>query len=153
MCLLNELKEKYRPRLVILCTIPPNPLVGTTAADFMNGNVTRWNEMTRNLVRNNPGELRLLDLENMLRMTDHIELTRDGVHFNSQRGRHWINDVFQTQLREVEQELRATGSLARTNSTGGSRVRATVPRIPRQPPRALGNGDGWSRKPSLRAQM
>ena len=127
VCLLNELKEKYRPKLVILCTIPPNPLVGTIAADFMNGNVTRWNEMTRSLVRNNPGELRLLDLENMLRMTDHIALTKDGVHFNTQRGRHWINDVFQTQLREVEQESRATGSLARTNLTGGSRIRATVP--------------------------
>ena len=127
VCLLNELKEKYRPKLVILCTIPPNPLVGTIAADFMNGNVTRWNEMTRSLVRNNPGELRLLDLENMLRMTDHIALTKDGVHFNTQRGRHWINDVFQTQLREAEQESRATGSLARTNSTGGSRIRAAVP--------------------------
>ena len=127
VCLLNELKEKYRPKLVIRCTIPPNPLVGTIAADFMNGNVTRWNEMTRSLVRNNPGELRLLDLENMLRMTDHIALTKDGVHFNTQRGRHWINDVFQTQLREVEQESRATGSLARTNLTGGSRIRATVP--------------------------
>ena len=127
VCLLNELKEKYRPKLVILCTIPPNPLVGTIAADFMNGNVTRWNEMTRSLVRNNPGELRLLDLENMLRMTDHIALTKDGVHFNTQRGRHWINDVVQTQLREVEQESRATGSLARTNLTGGSRIRATLP--------------------------
>ena len=127
VCLLNELKEKYRPKLVILCTIPPNPLVGTIVADFMNGNVTRWNEMTRSLVRNNPGELRLLDLENMLRMVDHIALTRDGVHFNTQRGRHWINDVFQTQLREAEQESRATGSLARTSSTGGSRIRATVP--------------------------
>ena len=127
VCLLNELKEKYRPKLVILCTIPPNPLVGTIAADFMDGNVTRWNEMIRSLVRNNPGELRLLDLENMLRMTDHIALTKDGVHFNTQRGRHWINDVFQTQLREAEQESRATGSLARTNSTGGSRIRATVP--------------------------
>ena len=127
VCLLNELKEKYRPKLVILCTIPPNPLVGTIAADFMNGNVTRWNEMTRSLVRNNPGDLRLLDLENMLRMTDHIALTKDGVYFNTQRGRHWINDVFQTQLREVEQESRATGSLARTNLTGGSRIRATVP--------------------------
>ena len=63
----------------------------------------------------------------MLRMTDHIALTKDGVHFNTQRGRHWINDVFQTQLREVEQESRATGSLARTNLTGGSRIRATVP--------------------------
>ena len=83
--------------------------------------------MNRSLVRNNPGELRLLDLENMLRMTDHIALTKDGVHFNTQRGRHWINDVFQTQLREAEQESRATGSLARTNSTGGSRIRATVP--------------------------
>ena len=113
VCLLNELKEKYRPKLVILCTIPPNPLVGTMVADFMNGNVTRWNEMTRSLVRNNPGELRLLDLENMLRMVDHIALTRDGVHFNTQRGRHWINDVFQTQLREAEQESRAIGSLAR----------------------------------------
>ena len=126
VCLLNELKEKYRPRLVVLCTIPQNPMVGTTVADFMNGNVTRWNEMIRSLVRNNPGELRLLDLENMLRMIDHIALTRDGIHFNTQQGRHWINDVFQTQLREVEQESRATSSLAWTSSTGGNR-RASVP--------------------------
>ena len=41
LCLLNELKEKYRPRFVVLCTIPQNSLVGTTVADFMNGNVTR----------------------------------------------------------------------------------------------------------------
>ena len=41
VCLLNELKEKYRPRFVVLCTIPQNPLMGTTVADFMNGNVTR----------------------------------------------------------------------------------------------------------------
>ena len=127
VCLLNELKEKYRPRLVVLCTIPQNPLVGTTVADFMNGNVTRWNEMIRSLVRNNPGELRLLDLENMLRMIDHIALTRDGIHFNTQRGRHWVNDVFQMQLREVEQESRATSSLARTSSAGGSRIGASVP--------------------------
>ena len=98
--------EKYRPRFVVLCTIPQNPMVGTVVADFMNGNVTRWNEMIRSLVRNNRGELRLLDLENMLRMIDHIALTRDGIHFNTQQGRHWINDVFQTQLREVEQESR-----------------------------------------------
>ena len=128
VCLLNELKEKYMPRFVVLCTIPQNPLVGTTVADFMNGNVTRWNEMIRNLVRSNPGELRLLDLENTLRMIDHIALTRDGIHFNTQRGRHWMNDVFQTQLREMEQESRATSSLARTSSTtGGSRIRASVP--------------------------
>ena len=98
VCLLNELKEKYRPRIVILCTIPQNPMVGTLIADSMNGNVTRWNEMTRRLVRNNPGELRLMDLESMLRMIDHILLTRDGIHFNTQRGRHWVNDTFQTQL-------------------------------------------------------
>ena len=128
VCLLNELKEKYRPRFVVLCTIPQNPLMGTTVADFMNGNVTRWNEMIRNLVRSNPGELRLLDLENTLRMIDHIALTRDGIHFNTQRGRHRMNDVFQTQLREMEQESRATSSLARTSSTtGGSRIRASVP--------------------------
>ena len=127
LCLLNELKEKYRPRLVVLCTIPQNPLVGTIVADFMNGNVTRWNEMIRSLVRNHPGELRLLDRENMLRMIDHIALTRDRIHFNTQRGRHWVNDVFQTQLREVVQESRATSSLVRTSSTGGSRIRASVP--------------------------
>ena len=93
----------------------------------MNGNVTRWNEMTSSLVRNNSGELRLLDLENMLRMIDHIAPTRDGVHFNTQQGRHWINDAFQTQLREVEQDLRATSSLAWTSSTGGGRIRVCVP--------------------------
>ena len=92
VCLLNELKEKYRPRLVVLSTIPQNPEVGTPVADFMNGNVTRWNEMTRGLVRSNPGELRLMDLENMLRMIDHLALTRDGIHFNTQQGRRWIND-------------------------------------------------------------
>ena len=127
VCLLNELKEKYRPRLVVLCTIPQNPEVGTPVADFMNGNVTRWNEMTRSLVRSNLSELRLMDLENMLRMIDHLTLTRGGIHFNTQQGRRWINDVFQTQLREREQELRTTSSLARTSSTGGGRVRGNVP--------------------------
>ena len=127
VCLLNELKEKYRLRLVVLCTIPQNPMVGTVVADFRNGNVTRWNKVIRSLVRNNPGELRLLDLENMLRMIDHLALTRDGIHFNTQQGRHWINGVFQTQLREVEQESRATSSLAWTSSTGGNRTRASVP--------------------------
>ena len=37
VCLLNELKEKYRPRLVVLCTIPQNPMVGTLVTDFMKG--------------------------------------------------------------------------------------------------------------------
>ena len=101
VCLLNVLKEKYRPRLVVLCTILQIPMVGTLVVDFINGNVTRWNELTRGLVRNNPGELRLMDLENKLRMIDHVALTRDGMYFNTQQGRRWINDVFQTQLRKV----------------------------------------------------
>ena len=43
------------------------------------------------------------------------------------QGRLWINDVFQTMLREIEQELRTTSSLAPTSSTGGDRVRDNVP--------------------------
>ena len=127
--LLNELKENYRPRLEVLCTILQNQEVSLSVVDAMNGNVTQWNEMTRSLVRSNPSELRLMDLENMLRMTDHLALSRDGIHFNTQQGRRWswINDVFQTQLREVKQELKTTNSLARTSSTGGGRVRGTVP--------------------------
>ena len=54
-------------------------------------------------------------------------LTRDGIHFNTQQGRRWINDVFQTQIREMEQKLRTTNSLARTSSTGGARMRGNVP--------------------------
>ena len=126
VCLLNELKEKYRPRLVVLCTIPQIPEMGTPVADFMNGNTTRWNEMTRGLVRSNPSELRLMDLENMLRMIVHLTLTRDGIHFNTQQARRWINDVFQTHLREMEQELRTISSLARISSIGGGRVRGNV---------------------------
>ena len=143
--LLNELKEKYRPRLVVLCTIPQNPEMGTPVADFMNGNVTRWNEMTRSLVRSNPSELRLMDLENMLRMIDHLALTRDGIHFNTQQRRRWINDVFQEQLREMEQELRTSSSLARTSSTGGGRVRGKMPES-----LADGNGCSCSRRSELR---
>ena len=83
--------------------------------------------MTRGLVRSNSGELRIMDLETMLRMIDHLALTRVGIHFNTQQGRRWINDVFQTQLREVEQKLMTTNSLAWTSSTGGGRVRGNVP--------------------------
>ena len=38
-----------------------------------------------------------------------------------------MTDLFQTRLREVEQESRATVSLAWTSSTGGSRIRGSVP--------------------------
>ena len=127
VCLLSELKEKYRPRLVVPCTKPQKPEVDTPVADSKNGNVTRWNELTRTLVRSNPSELRLMDLENTLRMTDHLSLTRDGIHFNTLQGRRWINDVFQTKIEEIEQGLRTTDSLARTSSTGGGRVRGIVP--------------------------
>ena len=51
--------------------------------DMTRNLVTRWNDMTRNLVRSNPSELRLMDLENTLQMTDHLALTRDGIHFNT----------------------------------------------------------------------
>ena len=79
------------------------------------------------LVRTNPSELRLMDLETMLHMIDHLALTRDGIHFNTQQGRRWINDVFQTQIGEMVQELRTTYSLARTSSPGGGRVRDNGP--------------------------
>ena len=109
------------------CTIPQNPEVGTPVADFMNGNVTRWNEMIRRLIRSNPGELRHMDLENTLRMTDHLALTRDGIHFNLLQGRRWINDAFQTRIEEIEGELMMTDALARTSLTGRGRVRSNVP--------------------------
>ena len=121
------LPSEYSPRLVVLCTIPQNSEVGTPVADFMNGNVTRWNEMTRSLVRSNPSDLQFMDLENMLRMIDHLALTRDGIHFNTKQGRRWVNDVFQTQIGEMDQHLRTTNSLARTSSTGGGKVRGNVP--------------------------
>ena len=64
--LLNELKENYRPRLMALCTIPLNPDAGSPIADFMNGIVTRWNAMVRNLIAKNSNELRLMDIESAL---------------------------------------------------------------------------------------
>ena len=81
----------------------------------------------RSLVRSNPSELRLMDLENTLRMTDDLALTRDGINFNTLQGRRWINDEFQTKIEKMEQELRTTDSLARTSLTGGGRVRGNVP--------------------------
>ena len=78
-------------------------------------------------MRSNPNELRLVDLENTLRMADHLVLTRDGIHFNTSQGRRWINDVVQTKIEEMEHELRTIDSLARTKSTGGGRVRGNVP--------------------------
>ena len=92
----------------------------------MNGDVTRWNDMTRNLVTSNRSDLRLMDLENTLRMIDHLALTRDEIHFNAAQGRRWTNDVFQTKNEEMEQELRTIDSLARNSSNRGSRLRGNV---------------------------
>ena len=127
VCLLNELKEKQKPRLVVLCKIPQNPEVGTPVADFMNGNMIRWKEMIRSLIRSNPGELRFMDLENTLRMTDHLALTRDGIQFNTLQGRRLIIDAFQTRIEEIEGELMTTDALARTSLTGRGRVRSNLP--------------------------
>ena len=63
ICLFNELKEKYRPNIVVLCTIPLNPDAGSPVADYMNRKVTKWNVMIRNLTAENPSELRLMDVE------------------------------------------------------------------------------------------
>ena len=68
-----------------------------------------------------------MDLENTLRLTDHVALTRDGIHFNTLQGRRWINDAFQTRIKEIEGELRTTDALARTSLTGRGRVRSNVP--------------------------
>ena len=113
--------------LVMLCTIPQNPDVGMPMADFKNGKVTRWNEMVRNLLRSNPGELRLMDLKNKLRMADHLALTRDGICFNTLQGRRSINDAFQTRIEKIEGEFGRTDSLARTSLPGRGRVRSNVP--------------------------
>ena len=109
---------------------PTEPGVRTPLADFMNGNVVRWNEMIQNLVRSNPGEFRLMDLENTLLMTDHLAYQRwsaSCIHFNTLQGRRWINDAFQMKNEELEEELRTTDSLARTSLTGRGRVRSNVP--------------------------
>ena len=42
----------------------------------------------------NPIELRLLDVENALIMTDRSALSRDGIHYNTEQGSQWINDAF-----------------------------------------------------------
>ena len=39
-------------------------------------------------------------------MVDHSALTRDGIHFNTQQCRQWINDAFQTKIEEMKTELR-----------------------------------------------
>ena len=64
-----------------------------------------------------PQELRLMDLE--------ITSRSPGTAYTSTPSKGGA--VFQTQLREMEQELRTTSSLARTSSTGGGRVRGNVP--------------------------
>ena len=71
---------------MVLCTIPLNPDAGPPVADFMNGNVTQWSVMIRNLTTENPNELRLMDVESALRIVDYNGLTRDKIHFNTQPG-------------------------------------------------------------------
>ena len=82
--------------------------------------------MIRILIRRNSGELRIRDLENTLRMSDPIVITRDGIHFNTLQGTRLINEAFQTRIEEIEGELRTTDALARTGLAGRGSRRSTV---------------------------
>ena len=126
ICLLNELKEKYRPRIVVLCAITLNRDAGSLVADHMSWKVFQWNVMTRNLTRENPSELRLMDVEDAMRVVDHGALTRDGIHFNTHPGIQWINDTFQTRIEEMEAELRTMVYPVARGSPAG-RVESLVP--------------------------
>ena len=126
ICLLNELKEKHRLRIVCSCTSPLNPGAGLPIADFMNGKATQWNAMIRNLIAANPKELRLMNNENALRMVNHSALTNNGIHFNTQKGIQWINDEFQTKIGEMQAEARTMVDPVARGSTAG-RVRSHVP--------------------------
>ena len=101
VCLLNELKDRYWPRIVALCTIPLNPDAGSPIADFMNGNLICWNTMVRNLIADIPNELRLMDVQNALKMVDHSALTKNGKLFKAQQGIQWENDAFQTKVEKM----------------------------------------------------
>ena len=61
--------------------------------------------MIRRLVRNNPGDVRFIDLENTVQIIDHRALNRDEIYLKTQHGRLWINGAFQTEVEDLE-ELR-----------------------------------------------
>ena len=73
-----------------------------------------------------PNELRLMDLENALRMVDHRALARDMINFNTQRGIQWINDAFQTRIEEMEAEVETMVNPGQRGSPAG-RVSSHVP--------------------------
>ena len=67
-----------------------------------------------------------MEIERALRMVvKHSALTRDGIHFNSQKGRQWINDALQTNIEEMEGELRTMINPVTRDSPAG-RVRSRV---------------------------
>ena len=124
--LLNELKEKYRPMSVVLFTIPVNPDAESPVAGSMNGNVTQWNVMIKNLTTGNLNELRLMDVDSTLRMSDNGSLKKNGIHFITQPGIQWKNDPFQTKVEEMEAELRKMVNSVTRGSADG-RVTSHVP--------------------------
>ena len=127
ICLLNDLKEKNRPKIVVLCTIPRNPDSGSPVAGYMNGKVTKWNVMARNLTAENPSDLRLMDVESALRMVDHGALTKNGIQLKTQPGIQLMNDAFQTRIEEMETELQTMVNPVARGSPAG-RVKYHVPR-------------------------
>ena len=119
ICLVNELKEKLRPRLVVLSTSPFRPDAGSAIAELMNMDLAPWIEMVGNLVAENPSELRLMEIENTLRMVDHHALARDGMLFNTQQGIQWINGAFQTKIKGLEAELQTIAIPATSGGPSG----------------------------------
>ena len=111
VCLLTTFWQKFNCAVLTVCTVPMNTRTLTARGRRHNEGVIRWNNILRNLGRQNAGRMILMDIEHELRAMDQARLTTDGIHFDSIEGQAWLNRVFQERLDELEVELFDTGLL------------------------------------------
>ena len=81
----------------------------------------------RNLASRNAERLIVMDLEHELRAVDQARFTTDGIHFESIKGKGWMNRVFQERIDGLEIELFDKGVLGVEEATNEPAFYTFVP--------------------------
>ena len=103
-CILHELRICFGPAILTICTVPYNIKCDQHAME-MNEKVRNITEVIRQVQQRSVLPVRLLDVADLMERSLPEVVSPDGIHFDSHKGRDWLNGVFQRHKNLLESDL------------------------------------------------
>ena len=104
-CILQELRIWFDSAILTICTVPYNMMFDQHAME-MNEKVRNINGEIRQIQQRSVLPMRLLDVADLMEQSLPRDASSDGIHFDTPKGREWLNGVFQRHINRLESDQR-----------------------------------------------